>query len=539
MKSHQNRNVFLPDERIAEMTAAGAWGDKTICDFFDRWSETCPDKTAVVSINSETGRRHAMSFGELGELSERIAVDLVNRGVRLGDIVAAQLPNTCEMLAITLACARIGAVVNPLMPILRERELTHIFALTEAKVFYVPDTFKGFDFRSLANVVRNRVSTIEHVIVLGEHGFEFEDEQPAAVEHAVVNPNELFQIMFTSGTTGEPKGVMHTANTLFANVTQLADRFEVTQDDVILCPTPTAHQLGFLFGVLLPCVTGATVVFLDAWVTEKAVDLLESETVSLCMGATPFLMDISSFAGIEQRNLSSFRLFVSGGAPIPSALVSQAMEKLSAKIVSVWGMTEVLAVTTVKLDDSDDLSASTDGVALPHTAVTIVDENRRPVPSGTPGGLETRGATLCVGYLKRPALFELRDGWFDTGDLARMDDDGYIRITGRSKDIIIRGGENISVAEIEGLLFEHPRVAAVAIVAMPDPRLGERACAFVRLVDDRPLTLDEIREFLLDQGVAKTYVPERLEVIDEMPMTPTGKVQKFALRDIAQSFAAE
>jgi cyclohexanecarboxylate-CoA ligase len=230
---------------------------------------------------------------------------------------------------------------------------------------------------------------------------------------------------------------------------------------------------------------------------------------------------------------------VSGGAPIPSALVSQAMEKLDAKIVSVWGMTEVLAVTTVKLDDSDDLSASTDGVAMPYTAVSIVDENRRPLPSGTAGVLETRGATLCVGYLKRPALFELRDGWFDTGDLARMDDDGYIRITGRSKDIIIRGGENISVAEIEGLLFEHPRIAAVAIVAMPDPRLGERACAFVRLVDDESLTLDEIREFLLDQGVAKVYVPERLEVIDEMPMTPTGKVQKFALRDIAQSFAAE
>ena len=200
--------------------------------------------------------RHTLSFGELGELSDRIAADLHNRGVKLGDVVAAQLPNTYEMLAITLACARIGAVVNPLMPILRERELTHIFTLTEAKVFYVPDTFRGFDFRSLANVVRNRVPTLEHVIVVGANGFEFEDEQRSTVEYDAVNPNELFQIMFTSGTTGEPKGVMHTANTLFANITQLEDRFEITQDDVILCPTPTAHQLGFLFGVLLPCVTG-------------------------------------------------------------------------------------------------------------------------------------------------------------------------------------------------------------------------------------------------------------------------------------------
>jgi cyclohexanecarboxylate-CoA ligase len=297
--------------------------------------------------------------------------------------------------------------------------------------------------------------------------------------------------------------------------------------------------LGFLFGVLLPCVTGAKVVFLDTWATEKAVDLLESESVSLCMGATPFLMDVSSFADIERRDLRSFRLFVSGGAPIPSALVSQAIEKLDAKIISVWGMTEVLAVTTVKLDDSDELSASTDGVALPHTAVSIVDDNRQSLPSGTPGVLETRGATLCVGYLKRPELFELRDGWFDTGDLARMDDDGYIRITGRSKDIIIRGGENIPVVEVEGLLFKHPRIASAAIVAMPDQRLGERACAFVRLVDNQPLTLEDIRDFLLSQGVAKVYVPERLEVIDEMPMTPSGKVQKFALRDVAQSFAAE
>ncbi len=539
-KSHIGRAVYLPAERIDAMVACGAWQNRLIIDYFDEWVAKTPDKAAIISYSVETKERQEVSYAELQALSFQIAAMLQARGVGLGDIVSFQLVNRIEFTAITLAAVRLGAAVNPLMPVLRTHELTHILQTTESRVLIVARSFRGFSFEDMARDLGRKIDTLEHVIIL-------EDEpafrRPATGKASdLVNaerpdPNELFEVMFTSGTTGKPKGVMHTANTLFANTIQTTDRFRVTADDVIFCPTPMAHQLGFLFGVLSPVFCGATAVLLDAWVPDLAVDIVENEKASICMGATPFLMDMANYPGIRERNIENFRLFISGGAPIPSALVTRAIDNLNAAIISIWGMTEVLAVTTVKIDDPAEKASGSDGCPTPHTEIRIIDGADNLMPVGKEGVLEARGATICVGYLKQPDAFVLRDGWFDTGDLARRDADGYIRITGRKKDIIIRGGENISVAEIEGLLFKHPAVASVAIVAMPDERLGERACAYVCLKPGSTLSLPEVTAFLAEQGVAKVYFPERLEIIEQMPMTATGKIQKFELRERAKALA--
>ena len=258
------------------------------------------------------------------------------------------------------------------------------------------------------------------------------------------------------------------------------------------------------------------------------------------MGATPFLNDLAHCDELEQSDTTSLRYFISGGAPIPPALVRTAIDSIGCKVIAVWGMTEVSAVTTVLPDDPDARVCETDGIAMPHCEVRVVDEAGAEMPRGRVGRLMTRGASQFVGYFKRPELYAVnRDGWMDTGDLARMDADGYIRITGRTKDIIIRGGENIPVVEIEALLYRHPAVRVAAIVGMPDPRLGERACAFVELSPDQHLTFNEMRGFLRDQRVAPSYLPERLEVVDSMPLTPSGKIQKFVLRERAKELTPE
>lgn len=540
MKSHKNRSVILTEERIARMVDAGAWDNQLLSDHFSRCVQNFPDKVAVKSFSLNRDQVHALTFSEMDGIANQIACAFQRLGIGLGDVVSFQLENRWEFTAIALACERIGAVTNPLMPVLRERELSYMLSLSESKILIVPKSFRGFDFKSMAFELKSKISTLEHVLVLddtGENGFDSAVDNNGLLTNAQKpSPNDLLQILFTSGTTGEPKGVMHTPNTLFANIRECADRLAFNVDDVIFCPTPLAHQLGYLYGFLLPTLIGATAVLIDVWDPKRAADIIEDERATFCMGATPFLNDLAGLDGISQRNLLAFRLFISGGAPIPSALVSSAKKNLSAEIVSVWGMTEVLAVTTVCLGDPEAKVAGTDGVPTPHTSVRIVDHQGETLPVGQEGFLETSGATVCVGYLKRPELFKVNDEiWFDTGDLARMDEDGYIRITGRAKDIIIRGGENIPVVEIEGILYRHEAIAQVAIVAMPDERLGEKACAYVQLKPGNTLTLEDISKFLETEKVAKVYHPERLELVEAMPMTATGKVQKYELRNLARS----
>jgi cyclohexanecarboxylate-CoA ligase len=522
------------------MISAGAWRDETLLDHFARHLAAAPEKTAIVARRGETGVETRLTYRELDRLSDVVAISLGRRGIGEGDVVSFQLPNWQEFSVLHLACLKLGAVSNPLMIIFRERELSFMLGLAESKVFVVPAEFRTVDRAAIARAVRADLPTLKHVLVVGGHGEEaFEslladdvsDADLSRLKSRRLSPDAVIQLLYTSGTTGEPKGVMHTSNTMLANLVPFAERLRLTSSDVIHMPSPMAHQLGFMYGLVLPAMLGGTAVLQDVFEAGEMARQIREESATFTMGATPFLSDLTDYVEKAGVGTPTLRVFVSAGAPIPRALVTKARIALGAAIISGWGMSENGAVTTTRPQDPEEKVTSTDGVALPGMEVRIVDATGAVAPRGDEGALQVRGCSNFVGYLKRPGLANLSpDGWFDTGDLARMDEDGYIRIAGRLKDIVIRGGENIPVVEVEGLLFKHPAVASVAIVGYPDARLGERACAFITLKPGARLSFEEMTAFLKAQRLTPQYIPERLEILDELPRTPSGKIQKFRLR---------
>jgi cyclohexanecarboxylate-CoA ligase len=526
------------------MRAQGFWRDETLLNHLARAVARSPDKTAIVACRSDIGTETRLSYAQIDNLSIRLAAALHARGIGRGDVVSFQLPNWWEFSILHLACLKLGAISNPLMVIFRERELRFMLGLAESKLLVVPASFRSFDYAGMAANLREHLPNLAHVFVVGRDG---PDGFTRLLEHPAPGtpftpadgpgPDEVIQLLYTSGTTGEPKGVMHSSNTMLSNLEYFAERLGLGVDDVIHMPSPLAHQLGFMYGIVLPIMLGGTAILQDIFSAPEMARQIRDEAASFTMGATPFLNDLTEHVAATGQGTPSLRVFVSAGAPIPRALVAKARQTLGAAIVSAWGMSENGAVTTTRLDDGEEKATTTDGGPLPGMELRILGANSAVLPAGQEGQLQVRGCSNFVGYLKRPELNPNDpDGWFDTGDLARMDADGYIRIAGRSKDIIIRGGENIPVVEVEGLLFRHPAVAEVAIVGIPDARLGERACAFVRLREGASLSLPEVTAYLEGQRMARQYMPERLEIRAELPRTPSGKIQKFKLRDIARAF---
>ncbi|MDO8278438.1 MAG: AMP-binding protein [Burkholderiaceae bacterium] len=535
--------MILPPERIAFAKAGGFWPDQILLDYFDRNTQRHPERLAVTGYNSMKACQCQLTTGELDRHSRSIAAALLQRGIEPGDVVSAQLPNWWEMIALHLAALRVGAVFNPLMPMFRERELKFMLNLAQSKLIVAPERFRDFEHGRMLQALRPELPHLQHIVVIGAGGpNSFEDmltQSPGDLdaEFARRRPgaDEVIEVLYTSGTTGEPKGVMHTSNTLMSNMRQQARIQGFNENDVTLMSSPLAHQTGFLYGIMMPIMTAGRVVLQDFWKPSEAVDLIEREGVTFSMGSTPFLADLLEAAQGRREALRTLNVFIAAGAPIPRLLVRRAADDFGVKVCSMWGMSENGPAAFTRPDDPPSRTLETDGCAAPGTELRVVDDAGVPVASGAEGRLMVRGAGMFVGYLLRPELYATdKDGWFDTGDLARMDDAGYLRITGRSKDVIIRGGENIPVIEIENLLYQHPAVAEVAIVAMPDPRLNERACAFVVLRPGQSLTMEEMSRHLLAQKCAKAYLPERLEVLDAMPRNATGKIQKFVLRDRAR-----
>jgi cyclohexanecarboxylate-CoA ligase len=523
--------------------AASHWPNRTLLDYFDDAVAAHPDRVAVVGHVAAGAARHALTYAELADRVDRIAAGLLDLGVRRGLVVSIQLPNWWQLAALHLACLRVGAVTNALLSIFRRRELEFMLGLAESVVFVTPEAFNGFDHAALAAELRPTLPALAHVVtVRPDGGGAFEDvllgRSPSDADRAEFarrrpSPDDVTQLAYTSGTTGEPKGVLVTSNTALCNVRDFADRLGLTAADTVLMASPLAHQTGFLYGLMMPVLRGMTFVLQDAWRPERATEIIRSEGVAFAMASTPFLTDLTAQAEATPDAFASFRLFLCAGAPVPRDLVRRATKAMDARISSGWGMSEMGAVTVTGPDDPDERVFETDGSPLPGVELRILGLDGSVAGPDEEGRLQVRADSLFGGYLKRPDLRGLdAEGWFDTGDLARVDADGYLRITGRSKDIIIRGGENIPVVEIENLVYGHPDVAEVALVAMPDPRLGERACAFVVPRAGTAPTLDEITAHLVAQGTATQYLPERLELVDALPRTLTGKIQKFKLRDL-------
>ena len=537
---------FDPAAHARAMRESGFWLDSSYDEFLVRAIADTPDKPALVAYRADREGARRFSWREFGDLVARCAASLRALGVGAGDIVGVQLPNWWEFVVVSLACNRIGAVVNPLMPIFREREMGYMLGFAEAKVLVVPRSFRGFDHAAMGQALKRDCPKLQHVIVVDGEGDDNFDRLllsgTARVEptpkRPLLAPDAMAVVMFTSGTTGSPKGVMHSTNTLMACNRSLAGRFGLATDDVMLACSPLGHMTGYAAVMLLGISLGSTVVLQDVWEARRGVQIMADEGVSYTAASTPFLSDICEAVASGSPRPAKLRNFLCGGAPIPPVLIDRAARELGLTVCSLFGMTESLSSTLTEPARAHEKSSTTDGRALEGVGVKVVGHDGKPLPAGQTGRLLVRGAQMLMGYYKRPDIETFdAEGWFDTGDLAYLDAEGYIRINGRTKDVLIRGGENVPVAEIENLLLKHPAISGTAVVGIPDARLGERGCAFVTLRPGQAFDLAELQRWMAECKVAKQYWPERVEVVTELPRTPSGKIQKFVLREKAKAFA--
>jgi acyl-CoA synthetase (AMP-forming)/AMP-acid ligase II len=493
------------------------------------------------------------SYGDVAGQVERLAAALRHLGFGPGDIVILQLPNWAPFLVFHLALSAIGAVTANIPFVYRERELGNILRLTKAKGLVVPSRYRGFDFKPMAQSLRGQFAGLAHVFLVGA------DVQPSApgmssyeslMRHswesaggsekaAALKPrlDDLTALGFTSGTTGDLKGVMYDTQVLAAVNRGLVERYRLNEDDRIFGCSPLGHAVGFTHALRMTLTIGGSIVLLEHWQPAQALAAIHRERCTFMAAATPFLMDMVYHPALKQyQNLPSLRLFLCGGASVPERLRLDARAQLPHTFTSpLWGMTECGGVTTCPFDAPEDKLLNTDGLPCNAMELKVVDARGNALPAGVDGELMVRGPMVARGYIGQPHLTAehfLADGFFRTGDQARMDGDSYIKITGRIKDLIIRGGVNISPVEIEHVLFAHPKVVNAAVVGYADARLGERSCAFVVLARGESLTLADVQQWMASAGVAKPKWPERLEQVEALPMTASGKVQKFRLREM-------
>jgi acyl-CoA synthetase (AMP-forming)/AMP-acid ligase II len=515
----------------ARFDASGLPPEPTVWQLAERLAQRDPERT------THTFEDEHCRIADLVDEATRLAAGLAARGYAAGDVVAFQLPNWREALVIDLACARLGLAVAPIVPIYRDAELSFMLADSRARAIFVPGQYRGTDYAAMLMRLKPGLPGLRDV-------FSLRCEAEGCVPYAqllesraapspAVSPDAVKLVLYTSGTTGRPKAVLHSHNTRARGVRLPYSLWEQGEGDVMLMASPVTHITGFGSGLELPFLTGMRTVFMERWEARRGVELIDREGATISMGATPFLQELLDAAQQAGSRLPSLRRYACGGAAVPPALIRRAWTQLeNCRAFRVYGSSEVPLVSLGFFGaDQMALAAETDGEVRGYE-VRITDDDGRILGHGEDGEICVRGPSMFLGYLDPHQTAESvdADGFFRTGDVGRTSASGALQITDRKKDLINRGGEKISAKEVEDILYRHPSVSEAAVIAVPHARLGETTCACVVLRPGCSLDFDSLKQHVADSGVARQKLPERLEIVDTLPKTPSGKVRKDILR---------
>jgi acyl-CoA synthetase (AMP-forming)/AMP-acid ligase II len=515
-------------------------GTERFHDILTRRAAAHPDREAIVDY------RQRVTYGELLVRVDRTAAALQSVGVGPSDVVTIQLPNWVEFAYVFFACERIGAIANQIGPDFRSREVDYIVRFSESRAFVCPATFKGFDYIEMVRSLRPKLTGLKAVLVLrgGDSAggvapdagaFSLDDllygpTPPPPLKPYRMAPDAIMRMAFTSGTTGNPKGVTHSFETTLPAADILNGAMEVSEREIFLIYLPLGLNWGYLT-LLQSIMAGARAVLLDRFSGRAALELIDRERVTFIPSAPASIIAMLNDPELERFDLRSLRVVITGGAACPVETIRAFRRRIPCQLIELYGMLETGFHTFTRFGDDPEAVAGTIGREAPRMQLRLIEEHGHDVPPGAEGEIAAKGPSVHLGYYKNPtANAELftADGWFRTGDLGVREPSGNIRIVGRLKEMINRGGKKFFPREVEEILYTHPSVLHAAIVGVPDPRLGERNCLCVIPREGKRVSLPEMVAFLRD-GVATYKLPEELEIFEEFPFTPTGKIQRHAL----------
>ncbi|MFO1376044.1 MAG: AMP-binding protein [Steroidobacteraceae bacterium] len=529
--------------------STGKWLDLTLHQGFDATVAKHPGKVALITPE------RSYTYAEFKEESDALAAGLLGIGIGKGDIVAVQLPNWLEMCFLQIALSRIGAVIQPTHMVFRERDITNLFRFCETDAVVVPERYKDVDHADMVRGLWPELPGLRKLIVArGEAKGEREHGLAAIVADGRRNlqrlagvevaPDDVFYLNFTSGTEGNPKGFLHTHNTLVSLFKVIADGMaKMSSNIVTLACSPMTHSFGH-FTTHYCALGGTAMVVLDRYSPTEILKLIDRAKVTSLSGTPAHLFGILRHPDFAKYDTSSINSVAVGGAASSSELIEELNRTWGVKSANAYGMGENILHTRTAPDDPEEKIRTTVGRPVFHSELRIVDQKDRSkvMPTGQVGEICFRGPTLFVGYHNQPGkTAETRDaeGWFYTSDLGFIDEEGYLHYAGRAKEVINRGGSKVYPKDIEDVLCLHPDILSAAVVGLPDERLGERVCAYVVTRDRREVPLEEIEKFFDDRKIMKYMYPEFLIRLDEMPMTPTGKIRKASLQEDAAKRAKE
>jgi len=532
------RNV--PESLVKSFTENGYWLEKTLFDFLADTASKSPDEIAI---------RHGSSsytFSDFKRISMHLASQLRRTGIGKGDLVSVQLQNCPAFMFLKVALSIIGAIINPIHLVYRKRDTYSMLNFCGSKLFLFPSRFMNRDFIEEYSDIYDNVPSLKNISILdlpqdgivslrhipfarltdNNNGADFVAPCTAA--------DDIFYLNFTSGTEGDPKGFLHTFNTFLSPTYGNSMDFKLCKDDTLLTLSPMTHSFGHMITYYC-AMTGSKVVIVEKYDPLEVLKAIESENVTFLQGTPAHLYGLLNHGDFSNFKIDSVRIVMTGGSLVPKDLLYKVRERLGAEIINCYGMGENIIHTKTRVEDPDWAKIETVGKPFWGSEVRIFEQVPPSSKDGmTVGEIGYRGPNLFIEYFRNPARTdETRDrgGWFLTGDIGYLDEHGYLRVTGRKKDIINRGGTKIYPGEVEDLLRRHPNIRDVSIVGMSDNVLGERSCAFVipRTGYD-PVTVEEIQDFLRSLNVTPYKLPERVEIVKDFPMTPTGKVRKEDLR---------